>query len=515
MHDEHDEQTGVEDTAARRGDARRVDSRPSTRSEVRAQQRARHMSRRRRVLVIAGVVASLVVGGTVAACIRLNGNIDRLDVSKMLGTSRPTPAGDIATGPLNILLIGSDVREGDGNEDYGSGDWEPGQHSDTNILMHFSGDRKSVTMVSIPRDSMVPAPVGCKADAPVDQWKVTQWNQNFNTGGPGCLIRTIEGNTDVFVNHFAVVDFGGFKDMVDALGGVPACTPVAIDDPKAKFTLAAGKHTLDGEQALGYVRTRYSVGDGSDIGRIKRQQAFMSSVAQKATQSSLLLRPDKLLRFLDAATQSLTTDPDFGVGEMREVAESIKGIGVDKIQFVTVPTQEYAPDKNRVQWAPEADKLWEAIRADRELGAPTPTPSPTSAVPLTVTPDKIQVQIANASGVPGLAKQTVTALNVQGFDNPTSIVAAAADAKGATVEFSGDREDAARTVAAAFPGATVKRSGVDLGQQIRVTLGAGAPDVIAVPNRLGTAPIPTPTVSSNPSSAATLETRKADADICS
>lgn len=460
-------------------------------------------------------MASLVAGGTVAAYIRLNGNIDRLDVSKMLGKNRPTPAGDIATGPLNILLVGSDVREGDGNEDYGSGDWEPGQHSDTNILMHVSGDRKSVTMVSIPRDSMVPAPVDCEATAPVDQWKITQWNQNFNTGGPGCLIRTIEGNTDVFVNHFAVVDFGGFKDMVDALGGVPACTPVAIDDPKAKFTLAAGKHTLDGEQALGYVRTRYSVGDGSDIGRIKRQQAFMSSVAQKATQSSLLLRPDKLLRFLDAATQSLTTDPDFGVGEMREVAESIKGIGVDKIQFVTVPTQEYAPDKNRVQWAPEADKLWEAIRADRELGTPTPTPSPASTVPLTVTPDKIQVQIVNASGVPGLAKQAVTALDVQGFDNPTSITDAPVDAKGAMVEFSGDQEDAARTVAAAFPGATVKESEVDLGQQIRVTLGSGAPDVIGVPNRLGTAPIPTPAVSSNPSSTATLETRKADADICS
>jgi len=508
VQDEHDDETGVEDAAPRRGDSRRgLESRVALR-EV---ERARHRSRRRRVLGITGAVAAVVVIAMVGAYLRLNGNIDRLDVSKMLGKNRPSSAGNIASGPLNILLVGSDARQGEGNEDYGTGDWEPGQHSDTNILMHISGDRKSVTMVSIPRDSMVPAPVGCDAAAPVDQWQTTQWNQNFNTGGPGCLIRTIEGNTDVFVNHFAVVDFGGFKDMVDALGGVPACTPVDIDDPKAKFTLAAGKHTLDGEQALGYVRTRYSLGDGSDIGRIKRQQAFMSSVAQKATASSLLLRPDKLLRFLDAATKSLTTDPDFGVGEMREVAESIKGIGVNKIQFVTVPTEAYPKDENRVQWAPAADKLWESIRTDHDLG--TPTPSPTSTVPLTITPDKIQVQVLNASGVSGLAKQAVEALRVQGFKNPTSVNGVTA-AAGATVEFSGDHEDAAGTVAAAFPGATIKRSATDLGPQIRVTLGAGAPDVVAVPNRLGTEPLPTPSLSSTPSSGS-IETRKADADICS
>lgn len=515
MQHEHDDDNGVEDVASRPDAAR---ERPTSRVERRADRRddrhARHRSRRRRrALVVAGVVASLLVVALVAAYVRLNGNISRLDVSKMVGENRPTPAGDVATGPLNILLVGTDRRDGEGNEGYGTGDWEPGQHSDTNILMHISGDRKSVTMVSIPRDSMVPAPVGCDADAPVGEWKVKQWNQNFNTGGPGCLIRTIEGNTDIFVNHFAVVDFGGFKDMVDALGGVPACTPVDIDDPKARFTLAAGRHTLDGEQALGYVRTRYSVGDGSDIGRIKRQQAFMSSVAQKATESSLLLRPDKLLRFLDAATRSLTTDPDFGVREMREVADSITGIGVDKIQFVTVPTEAYVPDANRVQWAPEAELLWEAIRADRDLGTPTPTPSPSSTAPLTVTPDKIRVQVVNSSGVAGLAKQAVAALGVQGFANPTSVNGVVA-AKSATVEYSGKQADAARTVAAAFPGATVKESTDDLGQQVRVTLGVGAPDVVEVPNRLGTAPIPTPSLSSSPTSSATIETRKADADIC-
>lgn len=503
-----------DDKRAGRGELEDHGPGSGTRAAMRGHREARSQRRRRRWLAVVGAVAALLVVGMVGTYLKLNGNIDRLDVSDMVGEDRPTPAGNVSSGPLNILLIGSDVRTGEGNESYGTGEWEPGQHSDTNILMHISGDRKSVTMISIPRDSMVPAPVGCDGNAPEDQWRVHQWNQNFNTGGPGCVIRTLEGNTDVFVNHFAVVDFSGFKDMVDALGGVPVCTPFDIDDPKAKFTLAAGRHTLDGEQALGYVRTRKTVGDGSDIQRIKRQQAFMSSVAQKATDTKLLLRPDKLLRFLGAATSSLQMDPDFGLGPMKDIAESVKGIGVDKIQFVTVPTQVYPKDPNRVEWAPEAEQLWESIRSDRELGAPTPTPSPSSTEPLTVSPDEVSVEVVNSSGVVGLAKQAVSALRVQGF---ADVVSSNGDAvvKGATVEYSGANEEAARTVAAAFPGATLKESQTDLGQQVRVTLGAGSPDVVEVPNRLGSEPLPKPTLSSTPSSSVTIEPRKASDDICS
>ncbi|KGN37230.1 LCP family protein [Knoellia subterranea] len=507
MHDAPDD-TDVDLVAPQRGELR-VRSRGERADAVHARRRAR----RRRGLVVMSAVASVLVVAMVAAYIRLNGNISRLDVSGMLGKDRPTPAGNVASGPLNILLVGSDVRQGDGNESYGDGDWEPGQHSDTNILMHISGDRKSVTMVSIPRDSMVPAPVDCDAEAPVADWEVTQWNQNFNTGGPGCLIRTIEGNTDVFVNHFAVVDFGGFKNMVDALGGVPVCTPTDINDSHAKFTLSAGRHTLDGEQALGYVRTRKSIGDGSDIGRIKRQQAFMASVAQEATKSSLLLRPDKLLRFLDAATQSLTTDPDFGVAAMKDVAESVKGIGVDKIQFVTVPTEAYTGDENRVQWAPAAQDLWEAIRTDRDLSTPKPKPSPTDTEPLTVTPDEIDVEVVNDAGVTGLAKQAVEALQVQGFPSPTSSNGTEV-ASGVTIEHSPEKADSARTVAAAFPGATLKEV-EGMGSQVRVILGSGAPNVVEVPNRIGDEPIPTPTLTATPTISGTIETRKADADICS
>ena len=475
----------------------------------------------RRIVAIVAVLAAVAVAGGVYAYWRLNANITQVDVTSALGTNRPSVAAAASgsTGPLNILLIGSDTREGDGNGGFGDGSWEPGAHSDTTLLMHLSGDRKSVEVVSIPRDSMTPAPPECSPDAPREEWVTRQWNQNFTLGGPGCLIRTLEGNTDLRVDHYAIVDFRGFKNMVDALGGVPVCTQEAIDDEKANLHLAPGRHVLNGKQALGYVRVRYTVGDGSDLGRIKRQQAFLSSVAQEATKSSLLLRPDKLYAFLSAATKSLTTDPEFGVGTMQDVAASVKNIGVDEIRFVTVPNEQYPADPNRVQWKASADLLWDDLRNDREVGkTATPTATPTasaSAAALTVSPSKISVTILNGSGTEGLATQDAEALRVQGFAAVTTGANVTGAATGVLVEYSGTQGEAARTVAAAFPGAKTKK--VDgLGEVVRVTLGPKASNVVEVPNRLGSTPIPTPSITAGvPAPGETIEVRTADDDICS
>jgi len=343
-----------------------------------------------------------------------------------------------------------------------------------------------------------------------------QWNQNYSIGGPGCLIRTLEGNTGVFIDHYAVVDFRGFKQMVDALGGVQVCTPVAIDDANTHLQLTAGKHTLDGRQALQYVRVRKSIGDGSDLQRINRQQAFLSSVIQTATSSQLLFEPAKLYSFLNAATKSLTTDPELGVGTMRDLAGSVKGIGLDKIQFVTVPNETYAPDPNRVQWKASAEQIWSALRADRVIGAkpkkPSASPSPTSS-PLTVSPADVTVSVLNATGVSGLARQAAGALEVQGFTGVTTGTAATTT-KPVVVEYSGQHEEDARTVAAAFPGAVVEKTS-GLGAGVQVTLGRGAPEVVEVPNRLGSDPLPSPSISSQPEPTDSIPTRNADTDICS
>ena len=209
------------------------------------------------------------------------------------------------------------------------------------------------------------------------------WNANYSLGGPACVIRTVEGNTRIFIDHFMVVNFLGFQSMVDALGSVEVCLPEAVKDAKSKLNLPAGRSKVSGEQALAFVRVRQNIGnDASDLGRINRQQAFLSAMVQEATSTNLLLRPDKLFRFLDAATKSLTTDPGLGnLNALREVAQSVVGLKSSQVRFVTVPVEAYPQDRNRVQWSSDAEALWESIRLDAPLPgakrAPRPKPTPT------------------------------------------------------------------------------------------------------------------------------------------
>lgn len=486
--------------------------------------------RRGGIAVAAALAVALVL--SVVAYVKLTGNINRLDITDALG-KRPekqaTTDADTNLGPMNILVMGSDTREGAGNDKYGSNNVEygiSGARSDTNLVVHLSADRKSAVVVSIPRDSMTRAPRNCSDK----EWSpetgvVRQWNANFTQGGPPCVIKTFEGLTGIYLDHFVVIDFRGFQKMVDALGGVTVCTPEPINDKDSKLVLPAGKTKVNGKQALGYVRVRKTVGDGSDIGRINRQQAFLSSVVQQATSSSLLLRPDRLYRFLDAATQSMTTDQDLGVGKMRDVAQSVARIGMDQIRFVTVPIEPYAADSNRVQWAESADTLWEALREDKPLpgqkpapGSPTatPTPSPTTSEPLTVAPNMIRVRVTNDSGVGGLARQAAGALEVQGFRIEAYANGTGKLGKGTVIRYGKGMEDAARTVAAAFPDSKIRQDD-QLGSTIEVSLGQGSPNVVEVPNRIGSTPLPSPSVTATapPTSSVTIKARTADQDICS
>lgn len=280
-----------------------MDEATSTGSATPTQRPRRRWARQLAWVVCIALVLSSAVG---VVYVRLASNIHRLDISALLGEDRPARA----QGPLNVLVMGSDTRTGIGTTKFGTDTVEGGAHSDTNLLVHLSADRQRAVVVSIPRDSMTRAPRDCTDPrSRAQDGPVRQWNRNFTLGGPACTIRTLEAATGVFVDHFVVVDFRGFADMVDALGGVDVCTPVPIRDEDSALDLPAGRHHLDGEQALGYVRVRKTLGDGSDLGRIERQQAFLSSVAQEATSSRLLARPDRLYRFLDAATRSSDDRP--------------------------------------------------------------------------------------------------------------------------------------------------------------------------------------------------------------
>jgi LCP family protein required for cell wall assembly len=324
-----------------------------------------------KVLLVTSLVLALATGlGVVYLYRHLNGNLDVIDVTKQLGEDRPDKEEvEGPQEPLNILVMGSDTREGAGNNiDNLTGG---GERSDTTILFHLSADRERAYGVSIPRDSLVTRPT-CKSESgeSIPGGTDVMWNEAFSVGGPACTIRQLEQITGVYVDHFVVVDFSGFEDMVDAIDGVEVCIPEDINDPAHGINIPAGTREIEGREALNYVRARYTLGDGSDIGRISRQQAFMSSMVNKVVSAGVLARPDRLVRFLNAATNSLTVDPGLeNVAKIADLGLQFRGIGLDRVQFVTVPfeydqREEY---RGRVSWLPEADELWAKIAADEPL----------------------------------------------------------------------------------------------------------------------------------------------------
>ncbi|MER7666251.1 MULTISPECIES: LCP family protein [unclassified Streptomyces] len=277
---------------------------------------------------------------------------------------RPTP---VALNAQNILLLGSDTRSGKGNSKYGQDGGT--QRSDTTILLHIAADRQSATATSVPRDLMVSVPSCRKPDGTRTKEQFAQFNWAFEFGGAACTIRTVERMTGIRVDHHMVVDFSGFKEMVDAVDGVEVCLKEPIDDADAHLKLPAGKQTLNGEQALGYVRARKSIGNGSDTERMDRQQQFLGALVKKVQSNGVLLNPARLYPVLDAATKSLTTDPGLdSLRDLYDLTRSVRSIPTEKVQFLTVPRQAYSADPNRDELKqPDAAELFKRLRQDSPI----------------------------------------------------------------------------------------------------------------------------------------------------
>ncbi|MEV7865906.1 LCP family protein [Streptomyces sp. NPDC088124] len=284
---------------------------------------------------------------------------------------RPTP---VALDAQNILLIGSDSRAGKGNGKYGQDDGGS-QRSDTTILLHLAADRKSATAMSIPRDLMVEIPSCRSADGSRTRAQFAQFNWAFQFGGAACTIRTIEKLTGIRVDHHIVIDFSGFEDTVDAVDGVEVCLKDPVDDEQARLKLPKGRQTLTGEQALGYVRARHGIGDGSDTQRMDRQQRFLGALFKKVQSDGVLLNPTRLYPVLDAVTRSITTDAGLNsLTDLYNLASSMRGVPVEKVQFLTVPRQPYALDPNRDELVESsARKLFERLRDDEPVTIDTET----------------------------------------------------------------------------------------------------------------------------------------------
>jgi len=269
------------------------------------------------------------------------------------------------------------------------------------------------------------------------------------------------------------VDFAGFKRVVDALGGVEICVDRPVNDPRAELVLKAGKQTVKGEQALGYVRARYTLGNGSDLERIERQQKFMASVVDKATSSEVLTDPAKTYKFLKAVSKSVTTDEDLDFQAMRKLAEGLRGLKAGQVRFVTVPVERYEPDPNRVQWNEErARPLFEAIRHDSELPAEQP-PAPKPAVP---SPDKVKVTVvdAGAKDARGVARR----LRNRGFKVDKKIKKEA-EAPESRIIYNPSAEGQASALAAVVPNAVLTADGNAPADHI--TLVIGSPGVRLAP----------------------------------
>ncbi|WP_329522335.1 LCP family protein [Spirillospora sp. NBC_01491] len=464
--------------------------------------------RQRRFLMVTGTMSAFVLltsGGAWAFQNYVSAAIDKVKVGGL------GKGGDTPKGAMTILVAGVDRRDGLTKEQQRAAKLghEPGERSDTMLLVHVSRDHDRISVVSLPRDSYVTIPAhksngteGAKgARIGARPGKLT-WAYQF--GGPDLTVDTIKKSTGVSIDHYVEVNFYGFVNMVDALGGVDVCTEQAINDRKSGLQLPSGKSHVDGLKALGFARARYTLTGGSDLGRIDRQQQFMASMMKQALSTKTLSDPVKSTRFLNAALKSLRVDPKLAKN-LPGLADQMKDLSTDKLTFGKVPLSNPAYDvvlwnaatpQSTVQWDQgKADDLFTKIRRDQPMekeDKPEPSPSPTAADAPTVPPDEIELRVLNAIGTRGLATQAGADLHKVGFKTTVVPGVARRGLQKTVIQYGPGRKDSAKTVAAAIPGAKIKQ--IDsLGSRVQVLVGAnwdGAEKVKTTPSSSPTSESP-------------------------
>ncbi|MFF7840193.1 LCP family protein [Streptomyces ossamyceticus] len=310
----------------------------------------------------------LVLGGTGVGYLyfKLNGNLKSVDINQALGTDRPL---DVDDGSQDILVLGSDTRSGN-NKKLGGGVDDGSARSDTAMIVHVYEGHKKASVVSIPRDTLVERPECTDTHGKTyPAARPAMFNSAYSTGGAACAVKTVESMTGIRMDHYIEVDFAGFEKLINVLGGVDITTTKDIKDPDSHLNLKAGEHTLTGKQALGLVRTRHGVGDGSDLGRIQLQQAFIKALLEQVKEVGIFSNPKKLYDLADTATDAVTTDSDLDdVKDLASFAGGLKGIGAKNMTMVTMPVQYDLADPNRVLVdEAKSKRVWAALRADKPI----------------------------------------------------------------------------------------------------------------------------------------------------
>lgn len=395
--------------------------------------------------------------------------------------ARPTVdprAGD----SVNILVVGSDNRDGlstaerrrlhVGYKDYG-------ERTDTMMIVHIGKDTSHVTVVGLPRDSLVTIPSYKDKDGVRHGAIRTRINEAFPRGGGRLMVKTVEQATGVHIDHYVEVNFRAFLGMVDALDGVDVCLAKPLkDNPKyTKLDLPAGRNTLKGAEALDFVRSRHI---DSDFGRIQRQQQFITAMLQKATGTGVLTNPVKLNEFISSALENTKVDETLDRDALLDLAGRMQGIKFNAIEFPRIPienagyTDPTTGITSLVKWADAgAQRLFEAIRTDTPITASAKAAAKGSdAIAATVDPSAISVSIEDASGVAGTGKSVAKAMDKIGYRVVGKPTTRGKVATATVIRYDATYSETVKTLAATFSGAVLKPI-PGLGRTIVVRVGSG------------------------------------------
>ncbi|WP_242436174.1 LCP family protein [Streptomyces sp. Root369] len=426
----------------------------------RSRRRARPVRRGRRVLKIVGMCLAILVLATAGAgwwfYQHLNGNINSVSLNGKGGSEKADAFGRT---PINILVMGSDGRTSKADCKLGGGCSQTGVqtgngNADVQMVVHISADRSNATVMSIPRDTMVDVPA-CK-DSESGQSTSGYYGQ-INSAlryGPACQVATIHQLTGIPIDHFVKLDFSGVVKMSDAVGGVSVCVDHNVYDTYSHLKLSRGSHTLKGEAALEFVRSRHGFGDGSDLGRTVSQHIFLSAMIRKFKSAGTLTDPTAVYDLADAATKALTVDDGLGsVKKLIGLAADVNKVPTKRMTFTTMQTAADPNDTNRVVVGAGAKALFSSIADDQSLSTGSgkkSTAASATATASAVPASEIAVTVENGTEITGRASAIANALTGQGFSSATTTANAPSPATTTTLAYGTGRKSEAQTAAKAL-----------------------------------------------------------------
>ncbi|MFE2600539.1 LCP family protein [Streptomyces sp. NPDC059396] len=472
---------------SRRAGKGQPDSAPA--AAGRRKRKAKKSGKKKALVWTGGALAVLLIAGSIGGYAyyqHLNSNIAKIDVGNA------GSGGFKKDQAINILLIGTDKRTGAGNEGYG--DAGSVGHADTNLLFHVSKDRTNATVLSIPRDLITDIP-DCETKTAEGTEVIPGASQaHFNTSlgqngrDPGCTMRTVTELTGLTVDHFMMADFNAVKTLSTAVGGVEVCVAKDVDDPKSHLKLSKGTHTIEGEQALAFVRTRHAFGTGSDLTRIETQQQFLSSMIRKIKSGDTLTDPQKLFGLAEAATKALTVDTGIGsIQKLSDLAKELAKVNPKNITFTTLPVLDNPAEIVKatvVVDEAKAKPLFAMMQSDTSLtevkqqeAAAKSKQAALLKGPKAAAED-VRVDVYNGGGPQGSAQETLAWLqNSEGVPKSTNKGnSPGPDLPKTTLEYAPNQADQARALAAmmGLPAAAMKPGTEDAVGLEAMTLTLGA-----------------------------------------